>query len=67
MRPNRPPADLEAQRWWAVAVLESGLELREESRKIGCVAAYVSRWQTEIQTRALDALGATRLRAGHCA
>ena len=56
MRPNGSPADLEARRRRAVALLEKGLGVREVARQIGWSPMSVSRWQTEVRARGPDAL-----------
>jgi transposase len=56
MRPKGSPADLEARRRRAVALLEDGLGVREVARQIGCSPTSVSRWQAEVRTRGPDAL-----------
>ena len=56
MRPNGSPADLEARRRRAVALLEKGLGVREVARQIGCSPTSVSRWQAEVRARGPDAL-----------
>jgi transposase len=56
MRPHGSPADLEARRRRAVALLDEGLGVREVARQIGCSPASVSRWHTEVRSRGPDAL-----------
>ena len=56
MRPFGSPADLEARRRRAVALLETGLGVREVARQIGCSPASVSRWQAEVRARGPDGL-----------
>ncbi|MBI4179380.1 IS630 family transposase [bacterium] len=56
MRPHGSPADLEARRRRAVALLEKGLGVREVARQIGCSPASVSRWQADVRARGPDAL-----------
>ncbi len=56
MRPHGSPADLEARRRRAVALLDQGLGVREVARQIGCSPMSVSRWQTDVRTRGPDAL-----------
>jgi len=56
MRPNGSPADLEARRRRAVALLATGLGVREVARQIGCSPASVSRWQVEVRSRGPDGL-----------
>jgi transposase len=56
MRLTGSPADLEARRRRAVALLDQGLGVREVARQIGCSPMSVSRWQTEVRTRGPDAL-----------
>jgi transposase len=56
MRPKGSPADLEARRRRAVALLDRGLGVREVARQIGCSPMSVSRWQAEVRTRGPDAL-----------
>ena len=58
MRPFGSPADLEARRRRAVALLETGLGVREVARQIGCSSASVSRWQAEVRSRGPDGLQA---------
>jgi transposase len=56
MRPFGSPADLEARRRRAVALLAMGLGVREVARQIECSPAAVSRWQAEVRSRGPDAL-----------
>ncbi len=56
MRPHGSPADLEARRRRAVALLDKGLGVREIARQIGCSPMSVSRWQAEVRARGPDAL-----------
>ena len=56
MRPHGSPADLEARRRRAVALLDKGLGVREVARQIGCSPMSVSRWQAEVRARGPDAL-----------
>ena len=56
MRPHGSPADLEARRRRAVALLEEGLGVREVARQIGCSPTSVSRWHAEVRARGPDAL-----------
>ncbi|MGD0265166.1 MAG: IS630 family transposase [Candidatus Methylomirabilota bacterium] len=56
MRPHGSPADLEARRRRAVALLDEGLGVREVARQIGCSPASVSRWHAEVRSRGPDAL-----------
>jgi transposase len=56
MRPHGSPADLEARRRRAVALLDKGLGVREVARQIGCSPMSVSRWQAEVRLRGPDAL-----------
>ena len=56
MRPKGSPAELEARRRRAVALLEDGLGVREVARQIGCSPTSVSRWQAEVRARGSDAL-----------
>ncbi len=56
MRPKGSPADLEARRRRAVALLDQGLGVREVARQIGCSPMSVSRWQAEVRARGPDAL-----------
>ena len=56
MRPHGSPADLEARRRRAVALLDKGLGVREVARQIGCSPMSVSRWRTEVRARGPDAL-----------
>ena len=58
MRPFGSPADLEARRRRAVALLDKGLGVREVARQIGCAPASVSRWQAEVRSRGPDGLQA---------
>jgi transposase len=58
MRPFGSPADLEARRRRAVALLETGLGVRGVARQIGCAPASVSRWQAEVLSRGPDGLQA---------
>jgi transposase len=59
MRPFGSPADLEARRRRAVALLDEGLGVREVARQINCSPASVSRWQAKVRSRGPDALRAT--------
>lgn len=56
MRPPGSPAVLEQRRRRAVALLDTGLGVREVARQIGCSPMSVSRWRTEVRTRGPDAL-----------
>jgi len=56
MRPHGSPAELEARRRRAVALLDKGLGVREVARQIGCSPMSVSRWRVEVRTRGPDAL-----------
>ena len=56
MRPRGSPADLEARRRRAVALLDQGLGVREVARQIGCSPMSVSRWQAEVRARGPEAL-----------
>ncbi len=56
MRPHGSPADLEARRRRAVALLDKGLGVREVARQIGCSPMSVSRWQAEVRARGPNAL-----------
>ncbi len=56
MRPHGSPADLEARRRRAVALLDKGLGVREVARQIGCSPMSVSRWRTEVQAGGVEAL-----------
>jgi transposase len=56
MRPHGSPTDLEARRRRAVALLDTGLGVREVARQIDCSPASVSRWQAEVRARGPDAL-----------
>ncbi len=56
MRPYGSPAELEARRRRAVALLDQGLGVREVARQIGCSPTSVSRWQAEVDAGGLDAL-----------
>lgn len=56
MRPKGSPAELEARRRRAVALLEDGLGVREVARQIGCSPTSVSRWQAEVRAGGADAL-----------
>jgi transposase len=56
MRPHGSPAELEARRRQAVALLDEGLGVREVARQIGCSPASVSRWHAEVRSRGPDAL-----------
>jgi transposase len=56
MRPHGSPADLEARRRRAVALLDKGLGVREVARQIHCSPASVSRWQAEVRVRGPEAL-----------
>ena len=58
MRPYGSPAELEARRRRAVALLADGLGVREVARQIGCSPTSVSRWQAEVQAGGADALRA---------
>ena len=55
MRPHGSPTELEARRRRAVALLETGLGVRQVARQIGCSPASVSRWQAEVQAGGPDA------------
>lgn len=56
MRPHGSPAELEARRRRAVALLNQGLGVREVARRIGCSPTSVSRWHAEVETGGRDAL-----------
>src|SRR3989304_5958326 len=56
MRPKGSPADLEARRRRAVALLEEGLGGRGGARQMGCSPTSVSRGQAEVRARGQDAL-----------
>jgi transposase len=56
MRPHGSPAELEARRRRAVALLDKGLGVREVARQIGCSPMSVSRWQADVRARGPDAL-----------
>jgi len=56
MRPHGSPADLEARRRRAVALLDKGLGVREVARQIGCSPMSVSRWRATVRARGPDAL-----------
>ncbi|MCI0407345.1 MAG: IS630 family transposase [Acidobacteria bacterium] len=56
MRPHGSPAELEARRRRAVALLDKGLGVREVARQIGCSPMSVSRWRAEVRARGPDAL-----------
>jgi transposase len=56
MRPHGSPAELEARRRRAMALLEKGLGVREVARQIGCSPTSVTRWKGEVQSRGLEAL-----------
>jgi transposase len=56
MRPHGSPADLEARRRRAVALLDKGLGVRKVARQIGCSPTSVSRWRAEVQARGPDGL-----------
>lgn len=58
MRPHGSPAELEARRRRAVALLAQGLGVRTVARQIGCSPASVSRWQTDVAAGGPDALRA---------
>jgi transposase len=58
MRPHGSPADLEARRRRAVALLDQGLGVREVARQIPCSPASVSRWQAQVRRRGPDGLRA---------
>jgi transposase len=58
MRPYGSPAELEARRRRAVALLDQGLGVREVARQIECSPASVSRWQAEVRSRGPDGLRA---------
>jgi transposase len=58
MRPFGSPADLEARRRRAVALLDEGIGVREVARQIHCSPASVSRWQAEVRSRGPDGLRA---------
>ena len=58
MRPHGSPAQLEARRRRAVALLADGLGVREVARRIGCSPASVSRWQAEVRASGAEALRA---------
>ena len=56
MRPHGSPAQLEARRRRAVALLHKGLGVRSVARQIGCSPTSVSRWQAEVHAGGLTAL-----------
>ena len=56
MRPHGSPADLEARRRRAVALLDKRLGVREVARQIGCSPMSVSRWRAEVRAGGPDAL-----------
>jgi transposase len=56
MRLHGSPAELEARRRRAVALLDKGLGVREVARQIGCSPMSVSRWQADVRARGPDAL-----------
>lgn len=56
MRPHGSSTDLEVRRRRAVALLDTGLGVREVARQIGCSPASVSRWQAEVRARGPDGL-----------
>jgi transposase len=56
MRPVGSPADLEARRRRAVALLDKGLGVREVARQMDCSPASVSRWRAEVRSRGPDGL-----------
>ena len=58
MRPQGSPAELEARRRRAVALLAQGLGVRTVARQIGCSPASVSRWQADVAGGGPDALRA---------
>ena len=58
MRPFGSPADLEARRRRAVALLATGLGVRDVARQIDCSPASVSRWQAEVRRRGPEGLRA---------
>ena len=56
MRPHGSPAQLEARRRRAAALLDKGLGVRAVARQIGCSPTSVSRWQAEVHAGGLNAL-----------
>jgi len=62
MRPHGSPADLEARWRRAVALLETGLGVRQVAPHIGCSPMSVSRWRI-----AVEAGGAAAAPAGEAA
>ncbi len=56
MRPLGSPADLEARRRRAVALLDQGLGVCEVARQIGCSPTSVSRWQADVRTEGPEGL-----------
>ncbi len=58
MRPHGSPAELEARRRRAVALLAKDLGVRTVARQIGCSPASVSRWQAAMQAGGPNALRA---------
>ncbi len=58
MRPHGSPAELEARRRRAVALLAQGLGVRGVARQIGCSPASVSHWQAAVEGGGPDALRA---------
>jgi len=58
MRPHGSPAELEARRRRAVALLEKGHGVREVARQIGCSPGSVSRWQADVRMKGPNALNA---------
>lgn len=56
MRPHGSPSELEARRRRAVALVDTGLGVREVARQIGCSPTSVSRWWAEAQAGGPEAL-----------
>ncbi len=58
MRPKGSPTELEARRRRAVALLQSGLGVREVARRVGSSASSVTRWQEVVKRGGVRALRA---------
>ncbi len=58
MRPKGSPTQLEARRRRAVALLQSGLGVREVARRVGSSASSVTRWQAVVKRGGVRALRA---------
>jgi transposase len=58
MRPKGTPAELEARRRRAAALLSQGKGVNEVARRIGCSTGSVDRWKEAIRRRGADGLKA---------